>query len=509
MTFFLINDTLMKRINSVIALSLIAAAAMAQEPAAGTQDNGRTTADCCHMPQQTAQQAAQQEALANGPLTLETCRSMALGYNKKLAAKRTQRDIALQMRKAARTKYLPHLNLVGGAIFSSREISILNNTQKSTLNNIGSTLGSLTGITDEKVTGALNKIGHDVTDAFRTNNRAMYMASAMVTQPVYMGGAITAANNIADINEEMAANNEELTRQNTLQDIDQTYWTVVSLRHKHNLANSFLDLVKKLDSDVEKMIKAGVATKADGLKVNVKVNEAEMAVTQVDDGLTLAKMLLCQTCGLPTEADITLADENLAEIGIATDSVSGDTLAMQQRPELALLDNAVSMSRQATKLVRSAYLPQVMLAGGYMMTNPNVYDGYTRKFAGVWNVGVVVRVPVWNWMEGAYKVRAAKAATTIAELELSEAQEKIDLQLSQANFKLQEAKKKYAMARKNVEKAEENLRCANVGFKEGVLQTTDVMEAQTAWMQAQSQKIDAEVEVKIAQVNQKRALGVL
>ena len=143
------------------------------------------------------------------------------------------------------------------------------------------------------------------------------------------------------------------------------------------------------------------------------------------------------------------------------------------------------------------------------MTNPNVYDGYTRKFAGVWNVGVVVRVPVWNWMEGAYKVRAAKAATTIAELELSEAQEKIDLQLSQANFKLQEAKKKYAMARKNVEKAEENLRCANVGFKEGVLQTTDVMEAQTAWMQAQSQKIDAEVEVKIAQVNQKRALGVL
>ena len=65
------------------------------------------------------------------------------------------------------------------------------------------------------------------------------------------------------------------------------------------------------------------------------------------------------------------------------------------------------------------------------------------------------------------------------------------------------------MAKKNVEKAEENLRCANVGFKEGVLQTTDVMEAQTAWMQAQSQKIDAEVDVKISQVNLKKALGVL
>lgn len=61
--------------------------------------------------------------------------------------------------------------------------------------------------------------------------------------------------------------------------------------------------------------------------------------------------------------------------------------------------------------------------------------------------------------------------------------------------------------RKNVDKAEENLRCANVGFKEGVLQTTDVMEAQTAWMQAQSQKIDSEVEIKIAQVNLKKAIG--
>ena len=52
----------------------------------------------------------------------------------------------------------------------------------------------------------------------------------------------------------MAAVNEELARQNTLQNIDQTYWTVVSLRHKLNLANSFLQLVQKLDDDVQKMI---------------------------------------------------------------------------------------------------------------------------------------------------------------------------------------------------------------------------------------------------------------
>ena len=443
-------------------------------------------------------------------LTLDSCRQMALGNNKTLTASKVQRTMAEQTRKAARTKYLPHLDVVGGAVFSSKEISILNNTQKNTLNNIGTNLGGMLGVSDPKVTRALDKIGQDVTDAFRTNNRQMYMVSAMVTQPVYMGGAITAANRIADITETMAANKEEVSRQTILHDIDQTYWTVVSLRHKQKLADSYLALVKKLDSDVAKMIKEGVATRADGLKVNVKVNEAEMQVTQVEDGLSLAKMLLCQLCGMPTESTITLADENSESISLGDAVAIGDTAqAIDRRPEMNLLQNAVDLSKQATKLVRSAFLPQVLVAGGYLMTNPNLYDGFTKKFAGVWNIGVMVRIPVWNWMEGAYKVRAAKAATTIAQLEMDDTREKIGLQVSQSNFKLNEAYKKLAMAKKNVEKAEENLRCANVGFKEGVLQTTDVMEAQTAWMQAQSQKIDAEVDVKISQVNLKKALGVL
>ena len=121
----------------------------------------------------------------------------------------------------------------------------------------------------------------------------------------------------------------------------------------------------------------------------------------------------------------------------------------------------------------------------------------------------MVRVPLWNWMEGSYKVRAGRIATRIAEMEREDLGEKIDLQISQCQFKLKEASRKLQMATINVDKANENLRCANVGFKEGVLQTTDVMEEQTAWMQAQSQKIDAEVDVRLSQVNLRKALGVL
>jgi outer membrane protein TolC len=258
------------------------------------------------------------------------------------------------------------------------------------------------------------------------------------------------------------------------------------------------------------MIAEGVATQADGLKVKVKVNEAEMKLTQAQDGLVLSKMLLCQLCGLPIESEITLADEDKENIlsSLSPDDASMQT-AIENRPELKMLQTAIDISKEATKVIRAAYLPHVGLTAGYLGTNPNVYNGFQRRFGGVWNVGVLVHVPIWNWFEGEYKIRASKAATGIARLELSEAQELIELQVNQCKFKVKEARKKLAMATKNVEKAEENLRCANVGFQEGVMTATEVMEAQTAWIQAKSQKIEAETDVQLSQVGLRKALGIL
>lgn len=478
-------------------------------------------------------------AQAQQTLTLDSCRAMALRNNKTLSASRLQLDMARYNKKAAKTKYLPHISALGGYELTSREISLLSKDQKSALSNAGtnttgalhndiagaltnlaqqgiltpeqaSNLGGMFGQVGSKIGEAVNHVGQNIVDAFRTDTRQMYTLSVMLTQPIYMGGAIIAANRMADIGEQMAQNNIEASTQNTLHSIDQAYWTVVSVHHKKQLAESYLAVVKKLDDDVSKMISEGVATRADGLKVDVKVNEAEMSLTQAENGLALAKMLLCQLCGMDVDSDITLADENADNIVAQADDAQADrAVAMENRPELKLLQNSADMSRQATKLVRAAYLPQVLLTGGYVATNPNVFNGFERKLSGMWNVGVMVRVPLWNWMEGTYKVRASRIATTIVELERDDIREKIDLQVSQSQFKVKEANRRLAMATKNVENAEENLRCANLGFKEGVIPTTDVMAAQTAWVQAQSQKIDAEVDVKMSQVNLKKALGVL
>ncbi|MBQ5548470.1 MAG: TolC family protein, partial [Prevotella sp.] len=181
----------------------------------------------------------------------------------------------------------------------------------------------------------------------------------------------------------------------------------------------------------------------------------------------------------------------------------------ENRPELKQLQNMVDISHQVTNMLKAGNLPQVLLTGGYAMSNPNLFNGFQRKLAGVWNIGVLVRIPIWNWGDVAYKVRASKGATAIARLEMDEAREKIELQVNQSAFRVDEANKKLALAQTSTQKADENLRTANLGFREGVISTTTVMEAQTAWLQAQSQKIDAEIDVKLSQVNLKKALGTL
>ena len=478
-------------------------------------------------------------AMAQQLLSLDSCRAMAIRNNKQMGITQQKKVMAHYTTKAARTQYLPKLNVVGGYMFTSREISLLSKEQKTTLSNIGTALsgsigedissviaamtrdgvfapsqaehiGAVLGNMGTNVGGAINGVGQNVVNALHTDTRNMFMASAVVTQPIYMGGAISAANKMASISEQMVANDYEAKLQATLHGTDHAYWMVVSLKHKRKLADSYLKLVKKLSNDVHKMIDEGVATRADGLKVDVKVNEAEMTLTQADNGLSLAKMFLCQLCGLPLDSKITLADEDRESlpIEVVADDIDVNTVA-DNRPEVKLLENTVDLSRQVTRLARASYLPQILLSGGYSATNPNLYNGFERKFSGAWNVGVVVRMPVWNWFEGVYKVRASKAATCIAQLEVGDVREKIELQVSQSRFKMSEANRRLVMATSNVDKANENLRCANLGFREGVIPSTGVMEAQTAWLQAQSQKIDAEIDVKLSQVDYKKALGTL
>jgi len=430
--------------------------------------------------------------------------------------------------KAAFTNYLPSFSATGTYMRNQKEFSLLNNDQKAALSGLGTNLagplqqaaGIIAQLHPEiasqipalgaSLTSAFNEAGSSLVDALRTDTRNVYAGAITLTQPLYMGGKIRAYNKITKYAEELAQQQHQGGMQEVIMSTDQAYWQVISLVNKKKLAEGYLKLLQQLDSDVEKMIAEGVATKADGLSVRVKVNEAEMTLTKVEDGLSLARMLLCQLCGIDLSSPITLADENMEDIPLLTPETHFDmSTAYANRPEIRSLELATQIYKQKINVTRAEHLPSIALMGNYMVTNPSVFNSFENKFKGMWNVGVMVQIPIWHWGEGIYKTKAAKAEARIAQYQLQDAREKIELQVNQSAFKVKEASKKLVMATKNMEKADENLRYATLGFKEGVIATSNVLEAQTAWLSAQSEKIDAQIDVKLTEIYLKKSLGTL
>ena len=435
-------------------------------------------------------------------LTLEECRNLAIQNNKELQISGEKIKMADNEKKAAFTKYFPQLSANGAYMWNQKDINLLDMGALSS--SLSSSLGGLAQLP------MIQHLMSGVNDMQHLDVQNIWVGNVSLVQPVFMGGKIVNYNQITKFAKQLAESMNNLQLQDLIYKTDETYWQVISLVNKKKLADAYVDLLRKMDSDVTAMIYEGVATEADGLSVKVKLNEAEMAQTKVENGLALTRMLLAQICGLSLEEDLSLADEKLDNFPVETTQASADlNEAFMNRNELRSLDLATKIYKRKERIALAEMLPNVALAANYFVTNPNVFNGFKNDFAGMFNVGVMVKVPLSGWWEGTYRRNSAKAETRIKTLEWQDAREKIELQVNQSVYKVNEAGKKLIASSRNMENAEENLRRANFGFVEGVIPALNLMEAQTAWVSARSSLIDAQIEVKLTEVYLSKALGKL
>ena len=430
-------------------------------------------------------------------MSLDSCRSLAVENNKELRMTDMQRQTAYYNRKSAFTSYLPKVSATGMYMHTGKEISLLSDDQKTTLSHLGDALSM----------PALNNVGEGLVDALRTDTRNMAGAAVILTQPIYMGGKIRAYNKITRFAEQIAADKHNLLYQELIVSVDETYWNIILLTSRKKLAESYLQLVKTLDSDVSQLIAEGFATKADGLSVKVKVNEANVALIQVDNGIEILKMKLCQLCGIPLDTHLVLADENNEKVPVITGDEFMDGNTWERRPELSALNKSILIYDEKVKVARSEFLPTVALTGGYFASYPSVFNSFEKKFKGTWNIGVAVSVPILTWGDRSYKVRAAKAKAQVARFHFDETREKIELQVSQSRQKVREAHERYNASLSSQEEADENLRYANLGLSEGVIPVSNVLEAQTAWLSAKTNLISSEIDLRLSYLYLKKALG--
>lgn len=450
--------------------------------------------------------------------SLDSLRACAVRNNNSLLMAEQKKVAAHYTHKSATTNFLPKVSSTGAYMYTNKELSLLSDDQKHALSNIGTGLSSMVPAL-APLSPQLNTMGQGLVDALHTDTRNAGVVAVMLTQPIYMGGKIRAYNKITQYAEKASGTMYDKTLQDIIVDVDEAYWNLVALHSKKKLAEGYKALVDKLESDVEQLVKEGMATKADLLSVKVKVNEAGVSLIQVNNGIELSRMNLCRICGLDMNEPIEMEDDITEDARIIGEAASGeltfataDNLVLQaerNRKELQALELQNKIYNEKIKLARSEYMPKVALMGGYIASNPSVFNSFERKMNGLWSVGVTVNVPILTWGDRFYKVKAARAEASMFRYETDETREKIELQVNQCRQKLQESLERYQTTVRSVDEAEENLRYADHGMKEGVVSLSNVMEAQTAWLKAKSEWVNAQVDVRLANLYLRKAIGTI
>lgn len=505
-------------------------------------------------------------------LTLEDCTQMALHSDKELEQARTAIRMAGYDRGVARANYFPQLSATGAYMYNSRDVALISDAQSAQLTNMGTLLqlsldkaaasisgqvaGAMTqamndaaaqlataiqndpalalnylaspmwrtvlGMLQEMdpstlaqiqvpdISKSVNAIGEDIDKTLHPDMHNLWVGAVSLKQPIFAGGKIYYSNRMAALGEDLSRSKYDMREAEVVMDVNEAYWQIVSIAGKKRLAEAYCDLLESLQSDVDASVQAGILTQSDALQIKVKANEAQMLRTKATNGLTLAKMLLCQRVGLPLDSEIVLSDEGLDVVPIPTrgqDKSMDDIYA--DRPETRSLDIASRIYDAKAKVTRADGLPKIALTANYVISNPNIFNGFQKSWnGGMFNAGVMVEIPLFHGLENTYRYRKAKAEATLYRSQLEDARQMIELQVTKERKAYDEALEKLTMAQSNLESAEENMRTATIGFEAGVISTSTVLSAQTAWLSAHSECIDAGTELQMAAAALRKAEGV-
>ena len=360
-------------------------------------------------------------------MTLEMCRALALENNKAVAIAARKSEIAESTRQSYRTNYLPKLSVTGNYFYS-------NVTMRKTLPG-----NYLPTFVPDPATGQLVPniltMAPDGSPIFKEyayfpnmdislKLSNTWMAGLRAEQPIYTGGKITSAYKMSQIGSEIAGLNQELTRAEIILKTDEAYWTYVQTTELVKLALSYQKVVTELLRNVQDAHEAGLKHKNDVLKVQVKVNEAELQVRQAENGVTLSRKNLCRLTGLPLGGGVNLPDSFDAPSFVHLDRAGAADYT--DRPEYAMLEKQIALKEQQVKLVQSDFLPKAGIMANYGYLNGMIFNGDKLLDRASFFAVASVNIPLFQWGEGRHKIRAAKAERDMIQLQRDDISEQIE-----------------------------------------------------------------------------------
>lgn len=434
---------------------------------------------------------------AQKKMTIEDCRTQSIEFNKQLKKANFQKLEAETQKKVARTAYLPSLgadlNLM--QMIDVDDISTSGNFLPTAESAEAAERGEFTGLSDVWMPGM----------SFELGNMSVVYGGLTLSQPIYAGGKIIAANRMANAGFEMAGMAYDLKYAEIIELTDQAFWNVAMVSANIDLAEKYIEMLVETEDLMIAMYEVGLQPASEKLKVSVQKNEAELRLMMAKNGLKIAKMNLNQVLGFDLKKEINIVYDSLSSIRLI-DLTNGITMAEANRNELKLLEKKVEMASLDRKMIAGDYLPQ--LGVGIQYTGSYVKD-YKEDIQFNPMIAAQLSIPIFQWGQGQKKKQAAHYKIKQNEMELSRTTDLINLEVQNTKVRVEEAYEAIIIARNNIGASEESLEETEASFEVGLNSTTDLLNAQAQWLNARVQEVQAIAQYKVLETTWQRVTGRL
>lgn len=437
-------------------------------------------------------------------LTLDECVSKALEHNRSLSSAKLKLEQTRFDSKAYKANFFPQFNLMAIDFYSTAKGDFTINGGHLPIYNYVESAGKFMPNVTMNADGTytLNQYADFPSQSMKWKLKNMLIGGISMTEPIYVGGKITAAYQMSKLGINMASENIRLTESEVVVKTHEAYFLAIKAKDMGKVARSYKTLLNELKKNVEGAFRHGMSTRNDMMKVQVKLNEAELSIQKADNGYKLALMNLCHIIGIPLNS----------AVDVVTDSslpVQSSIPVMGVRPEHVILENKTELARQNIKLTRSDYLPDVALGATYTYVNGGELAGKRLIDNGSITVGVMVKMPIDLFGGGTNKVRSAKAAYQIAQLEQQDLDEQMQLDYSQCLNLYEEAQTEQHLCEVALEQAAENMRLSKQQYEVGFETLSDYLETQAVWQQCNANLINAHCQLRLAYTKLLKSSGKL
>ncbi len=322
------------------------------------------------------------------------------------------------------------------------------------------------------------------------------------TQPVFAGRRIATGNKLASLGVEVSQIQLAATQDEISLETEKQYWQIVALGEKMKTLERYIQLLDTLHKEVNDAFQAGLITRNDLLKVELKQNELQMNRLKLANGIVLSKMALCQYAGITYHPEISFAD-SLAAANNPLLIYTDHQQALANRAEYQLLQKSTEAEEYQTRMQRGEYLPQLGVGVGGQYLDKVMGD----KNSTYGMVFGTVNIPISGWWEASHKLKERRIKEEQNQNMVADNTGKLLLQMQQARNTLDEAFQQVQLAEISIRQAEENLKVNRDNYEAGTVTVSDMLEAQAQLQQSHDRFTDTLAEYQLSKANYLRVTG--